>query len=139
MAALPSILITDDDAAFRETLGGVFEPQGFRVLSAGDGEEALAIVSNQEVHILLLDMHMPILTGLETLRLVKRIKSLLPCILISAEADDSLRKEAFRCQAFSVLSKPVSRQAVTVTVHRALERSYNWRLTGGPLEHGDGP
>ena len=40
----PSLLITDDDSDFRETLRGVFEPRGFRTLLAGDGEEALEIV-----------------------------------------------------------------------------------------------
>ena len=63
----PSLLITDDDSDFRETLQVVFEPQGFRTLLAGDGEEALHIVRHEEVHLLLLDMHMPKLTGLETL------------------------------------------------------------------------
>ena len=87
---LPSLLITDDDRDFRETLRNVFEPR-FRTLLAGDGEEALDIVRREEVHLLLLDMHMPKLTGLETLRQVKRFKSLLPCILLSARLDDALK------------------------------------------------
>jgi len=70
----PSLLITDDDAALRETLGGLFQPRGFRVLFAGDGEEALRIVGQEEVHLILLDMHMPKLTGLETLRRVKQFR-----------------------------------------------------------------
>ena len=80
----PSILITDDDLDFRETLRIVFEPRGFRTLLASNGEEALAIVQSQPVHLLLLDMHMPKLTGLETIRRVKQFQLRLPCILISA-------------------------------------------------------
>ncbi|HEX4148772.1 MAG TPA: response regulator, partial [Pirellulales bacterium] len=57
-----SILITDDDPSFRETLRSVFEPRGFRTLLAGDGEEALRIVERDEIHLVLLDMHMPRLT-----------------------------------------------------------------------------
>ena len=64
----PSLLITDDDPGFRETLRVVFEPRGFRTLLAGDGEEALQIVHQEQVHVVLLDVHMPKLTGLETLR-----------------------------------------------------------------------
>jgi CheY-like chemotaxis protein len=65
----PSILITDDDRGFRETLRGVFEPEGFQTLLAEDGAQAIDIVRSFDVHLLLLDMHMPRLTGLETLRL----------------------------------------------------------------------
>ena len=122
----PSLLITDDDRAFRETLQGVFEPQGFRTLLAGDGEEALSIVRNEEVHLLLLDMHMPKLTGLETLRRVKRFKSILPCILLSAQMDDRLVEQARLAQAFSVLAKPVTMRQIVGVVRVALERTYHW-------------
>jgi CheY-like chemotaxis protein len=122
----PSLLITDDDPDFRETLRFVFQPQGFRTLLAGDGEEALAIVRREEVHLLLLDMHMPKLTGLETLRLVKQFKALLPCILLSAHWDERLLEEVRRARAFSVLSKPVSLGQLTGAVRQALERTYAW-------------
>ncbi len=125
-ASTPSLLITDDDVAFRETLQTVFEPQGFRTLLAGDGEEALEIVRYQEVHLVLLDMHMPKLTGLETIRRVKQLKSLLPCILMSARLDDLLIEQARLAQAFSVLAKPVTRSEITGVVRRAMERTYNW-------------
>ena len=122
----PSLLITDDDPDFRETLRFVFQPQGFRTLLAGDGEEALEIVRKEEVHLLLLDMHMPKLTGLETLRLVKQFKALLPCILLSAHWDERLLEEVRRARAFSVLSKPVSLGQLTGAVRQALERTYAW-------------
>ena len=122
----PSILITDDDRGFRETLRGVFEPQGFHTWLAGDGDEALRIVRSQDVHLLLLDMHMPRLTGLDTLRLVKQIKSRLPCILMSANPDADLIEQALRADAFSFLTKPVTRLAITNTVRMALARTYEW-------------
>ena len=122
----PNLLITDDDLSFRETLRGVLEPLGFRTFMASDGEEALEVVRREEVHLVLLDMHMPRLTGLETLRLLKQIKIVLPCIILSANADDALREEARRANAFSVLSKPVSRLNLTTIVQTALQRTYNW-------------
>ena len=79
----PSLLITDDDAAFRQTLGGVFSPKGFRILLAGDGEEALEIIGHEEVHLVLLDIHMPRLSGLDTLRRLREFKFRSPCILLS--------------------------------------------------------
>jgi CheY-like chemotaxis protein len=126
MVNFPSLLITDDDPDFRQTLQGVFEPQGFRTLLAGDGEEAIHIVRTQEVHLVLLDVHMPKLTGLETLRLVKQFKALLPCILLSAQWDELLLEQARLAQAFSVLSKPVTLRQITGAVRQALERTYAW-------------
>lgn len=121
-----SILITDDDRGFRETLRGVFEPEGFETLMAEDGAEALDIVRSNEIHLLLLDMHMPRLTGLETLRIVKQMKSRLPCILLSAHPDEGLVRQAMQADAFSFLTKPVSRQTITSTVHLALAKTYDW-------------
>lgn len=122
---LPSMLITDDDRDFRETVRSVFEPR-FRTITAGDGQEALEIVRSQEVHLLLIDMHMPRLTGLETLRRVKLFKSRLPCILISAGLDDALEHQARLAEAFSVLAKPISRNELTGTVEAAMRRVYDW-------------
>ncbi len=122
----PSLLITDDDAAFRETLGGLFQLRGFKVFLAGDGEEALKIVCHSEIHLILLDMHMPRLTGLETIRRVKQFQSGMPCILLSARMDEALAQQARLAEAFSVLSKPVSRLLITTTVDSALRRIYGW-------------
>ncbi len=122
---LPSLLITDDDLDFRETLRAVFEPR-FRTILASDGEEALDIVRRQEVHLLLVDMHMPRLTGLETMQRVKLLKSRLPCILLSAGLDEALERQARLAEAFSVLAKPVTRRELTSTVEAAMRRIYGW-------------
>ena len=122
----PSILITDDDHRFREAVRDVLEPQGYRTLLAGDGQEAYEIVCTGDVHLVLLDMHMPRWTGLETLQRVKQFESQMPCILVSAELDESIRAKALAAQAYSVLSKPVSRVDLTKVVHQALYRTYGW-------------
>jgi CheY-like chemotaxis protein len=125
----PSLLITDDDRDFRETLRGVFEPRGFRTLLAADGDEALDIVQRQPVHLALLDMHMPRLSGLETIRRIRqmRLDIVLPCILISAALDDAIEEEARRQRAFSVLSKPIRLREITGLVQQALMQTYEWR------------
>lgn len=125
-----SILITDDDRSFRETLGGVLQPQGFRTLLAGDGEEALDIVRHETVHLLLVDMHMPRLTGLETLEQARQIRERLPCILMSADADEALVEQALAAHVFSVLAKPISRLRITATVRLALQATYSWANQG---------
>ena len=138
LTELPSLLITDDDTSFRETLQEMFEPQGFRTFLAGDGEEALRIVRSQEVHLVLLDMHMPKLTGLETLRLVKKVRAVLPCILMSARLDEFVVEQARLAHAFSVLAKPVTRGQLISVVRQALARTYNWHLPGEGTKWGNG-
>jgi CheY-like chemotaxis protein len=125
----PSLLITDDDRDFRETLRGVFEPRGFRTFLAADGEEALEVLSREPVHLALLDMHMPRLTGLETIRRIRQLPLdvVLPCILISAALDAAIEEEARRQRAFSILSKPVRLRDITGVVQQALIETYDWR------------
>ncbi len=122
-----SILITDDDRSCRESLEAIVAPEGFRTLLAASGEEALDILREERIHLVLLDMHMPNLTGLETMELVRQINALLPCILVTADATQELMRQAFKARAFSVIPKPVSKNVVLYTVVRALVRSY-----GGP-------
>jgi CheY-like chemotaxis protein len=124
----PTLLITDDDRDFRETLRGVFEPRGFETYLASDGEEALDIVQQRDVHLLLLDMHMPRLSGLETIRRVKQFRDLLPCILMSAGLDEDLAEQALRANAFTVLRKPVRFQVITGVVREAMRNVYGWPL-----------
>lgn len=126
MISPPSLLITDDDGAFRETLCSVFAPRGFHTLTACDGAEALEIVARQPVHVLLTDMHMPRLNGLETIRQIRQRRLILPCILLSAGCDDTLEAHARDVQAFTVLRKPVRFADVTRAVHQALRVTYGW-------------
>ena len=119
-----SILVTDDDPASRETFREIFEPVGFRTFLAGSGEEAIEIVNRHDVHLALMDMHLPKLSGLETMAIVRQIKGLLPMILMSADQDERLMRRALSAQAYSVLSKPVSRSLVIYVVQRALDKFY---------------
>jgi two-component system response regulator (stage 0 sporulation protein F) len=119
-----SLLITDDDAAARETLRDIFEPAGFRTVLAESGEHAIDIVRRQEVHLALMDMYMPRLTGLETMEIARQIRGAFPTILLSADSDETLMRRALSAHVFCVLSKPVSRHVVTHAVMRALEKFY---------------
>lgn len=119
-----SILITDDDTGCRESLRDIVESQGFRTRLASSGEEALDIVRQEPVHLAFLDMHMKSLTGLETLQMVRQINAILPCILVTADVTEWLMRQALRARAYSVISKPISKNIVLYTVVRALGRAY---------------
>ena len=104
-----SLLITDDDPAARETLRDIFAPQGFNTIMAESGEEAIDLIRDHEVHLALMDMHLPRLSGLETIAIVRQIKGIIPAILITADQDDNLMRRALSEHAFCVLAKPVSK------------------------------
>src|SRR4051812_33162087 len=119
-----SILVTDDDPASRETFRAFSEAVGFKAFLAGSGEQAIEIVHQTAVHLALMDRHLPKLAGLETMAIVRQIKGMLPMSLISADQDEGLMRRALSAQAYSVLSKPVSRNLVIYVVRRALEKFY---------------
>jgi CheY-like chemotaxis protein len=121
---VPSILITDDDRDFRETIREVFEGRGFRTFIAGDGEQALKVVTMQEIHLALVDMHMPRWTGIETMQRIRQSRRSLPWILISAQLDDNIRSQA--ADAYCVLSKPIGFRELTTAVVSAIRATYNW-------------
>ena len=125
----PRLLITDDDRDFRETVAGLLSDRGFDTLQAGDGEEALDLVGRFEVHLLLLDMHMPRLSGLETIEQLKRreLTVAVPWILISGSLDEGTIARARAAAAFSILPKPVRLPELTGAVAGALEQAYGWR------------
>jgi CheY-like chemotaxis protein len=119
-----SVLITDDDPGCRETLRDIIEPEGYRTLFAGSGEEALDIVRNESVHLVLTDYRLPRLSGLDVLKLVRQMHPQLPSILVTAEASAEIVRQAFQARAFSVIPKPVSKHVVLYTVVRAIVRQY---------------
>jgi CheY-like chemotaxis protein len=121
----PSILVTDDDPVARQTFRDIFEPEGYRTLLAESGEEAIDLVNQgADVHLALMDMYLPKLTGLETIHILRQIKGVIPMILVSAESDDNLLRKALSAHAFCVLAKPVSKNVVIYMVARAIQKFY---------------
>lgn len=117
------LLIADDDAQFREVLRALLEPF-FTLLEASSGEEAIEIVVGEKVDLLLLDMHMDRLTGIETIQMVKIIVPAAPCILITADATEELVRKATDAEAYSVLKKPVRKADLLRVVNSAMVSAY---------------
>lgn len=119
-----SILIADDDAGNRDALSGLLKDRGFNTVVAADGSEAVEIVQVNMVHLVLIDMHMPRLTGLEAVQMIQQMNALLPAILMTAEASRDLIQRAFQAQVYSVIPKPVNPNIVLHTLTRALAQFY---------------
>ncbi|MCP4901147.1 MAG: sigma-54-dependent Fis family transcriptional regulator, partial [bacterium] len=101
--------------------------EGYRTLQAASGEQALEVMQNQHVDVILSDQVMPGMGGLELLRRVRKTHGDLPFIVITAHAEVNKAVEAIREGAFDYVQKPVNSDELAVTIQRALEFR---RLTG---------
>lgn len=120
-----TVLIADDDRGIRETLGEVLDKQGFRTVLAADGNQAVELVQVDLVHLILFDMNMPRLTGLEALAVIRQtLDKILPAVLMTADATNDLIRRAFQAQVFSVIPKPVNTNIVLHTLSKALAKVY---------------
>ncbi len=127
------MLIADDDAGFRSTLKDVFESRrSVQTLEAESGEEAIALAEQHRIDVVLLDMYMHRLTGIETLRILKSLHAELPCILITASYSDDLKRDAEEADAFSILAKPVRKTELVTTVSLAIVHAYFGNATDVP-------
>lgn len=127
MMDVPNLLVTDDDKAFRKVVCEGLQRRGFRVIEACDGREALDLIKHSPVHVAVVDVHMPHVTGLDVIRHLYEGPSSLPCVLMSAELDDEIRQEAERMCAYDVLSKPLKLSQLTAVVSHALNEFYGWQ------------
>ncbi len=107
-----SVLIVDDEASIRESLRMILEFEGYRVEEAGDGLAALRIVRDRPPDAILLDIRMPEMDGLETLRTLRERGYDMPVLVISGHADVPTAVEATRRGAFDFFEKPLQRERV---------------------------
>ncbi len=128
-----AVLIADDDRGIRETLGEALEHQGFRTLLAADGEQAVEVIQVELVHLTLFDMHMPRLSGLDALHLIRSLRqSVPPAVLMTADASSELMRRAFQAHVYSVIPKPPDLPLVVHTLHRILNKVYGETRPSAP-------
>jgi len=116
------ILVADDDDALRESLELVLAAEGYEVLTARDGAAALALVETQPVDVVLCDLRMPGMDGLELLPQLARKLPGVPVLLMSAYGSSDLAVEALRRGAYDYLAKPFQPSEVLLTLRKARER-----------------
>jgi CheY-like chemotaxis protein len=106
-----TILIVDDEPAVREVLTGYFEhqygPRGYRVETAADGAEALMAVRRRRPALILLDIEMPGMDGVQALRGVRAIDPRIPVIMVTGNEDTRVAAEVIRDGVHAYLPKPV--------------------------------
>ena len=117
------VLVVDDEASIRRSLEGVLKDEGFSVVLAEDGESAIRILMNTRPALVLLDIWMPGMDGLETLRKIKEIHQDLPVVMISGHATISTAVAATRLGAMDFLEKPLDLSGTIQLVRRVLNQA----------------
>ena len=120
---MKTILVVDDEKGVRDSLKMVLEFESYEVLFAENGQEALRQVSSVWIDLVLLDVKMAGMDGLEVLQRIREKKSNLPVIMISGHGTIETAVEATKLGAFDFLPKPLDRDKLLVTIRNATARN----------------
>ncbi len=116
------ILLVDDDRDICETLSDILETENYDVTYVLDGFQALDILAKEKFDVVLMDIRMPGINGVETFKKLKPIAPETPVIMVSAYAVEDLIKEAIREGAFATLQKPVDFDVLVKNIESARNR-----------------
>jgi DNA-binding NtrC family response regulator len=120
MADARSILVVDDDAAMREMLASMLEPEGFAVETAKTADEAMERLRDRDYDLVLSDIRMPGRSGIALASEMRDVRARTPVVLMTAFGSLDSAIEAMRAGAFDYITKPFKREAVLVALERAL-------------------
>jgi two-component system nitrogen regulation response regulator NtrX len=118
-----TVLIVDDEPSIVQSLNGILSDEGFEVLSADGGRKALEIIRETIPDIVLLDIWMPDLDGIETLKGIRELYPSLQVIMISGHGTIETAVKATKLGAYDFIEKPLSLEKVLLTIQNAL--NYN--------------
>ncbi len=118
----PALLIVDDEAAILESLKRLLERDGYHVQTAASAEEALGILQKESFDLLLTDLKLPHLSGLELLRLVRKLAPDMEVILMTAFGQVEDAVEAMKEGAYDFIQKPVKKSVLSKVLDKARER-----------------
>ena len=128
------LLIVDDEQKIRELIGKYAAFEGYGFLEAADGMEAVDIVRNQQVDLVILDIMMPELDGFSAAREIRRIRDDLPIILLSARGEEYEKVYGFQIGADDYVVKPFSPKELMMRVTAILRRSQHRPAEGDQHE-----
>ena len=116
------VLVVDDEDDFRETLVNRLKKRNLRVSGAESGEKALDLMDQRDFDVVVLDVKMPGLDGIETLREMKRKKPLTEAVLLTGHASVESGIEGMKLGAFDYVMKPVNIDELLEKMRQAYER-----------------
>ena len=118
---MENILIVDDEQSIRESLAGILEDEGFRTSVAASGEEALASIQSENPDLVLLDIWMPGIDGIETLKRIMQLRKQQLVIMMSGHGTIETAVKATRIGAYDFIEKPLSLEKVLLSIQNAMK------------------
>jgi len=116
------ILVVDDEPKICELLSEILEEEGYRVLTAENGEQAMSLVSQNDLNLIVLDFKLPDMDGLAFLKVIKDLKPALPVVMISAYGTIKTAVEAVKNGAYDFIEKPLEQNRILLTIKNALDK-----------------
>lgn len=120
MSVKSKILVVDDNEEFCRNMIDILELRGYEVVTAADGFEALELVKQDSLDLVLMDVRMPVMDGVETFKKIKEIAPDTPVIMVTAFAVEELIREALREGAFGALRKPLDFDKLFTLIEKAV-------------------
>ena len=120
---MPRILVIDDEKSIRNTLMEILSYEGYEVTEAQDGSEGLKLAEKEKFDIILSDIKMPKMDGIEVLEKLQELSPETPVVMISGHGNIETAVEAIRKGAFDYISKPLDLNRMLVTIRNAMDRS----------------
>jgi two-component system response regulator AtoC len=117
-----SILVIDDEKVLAQSLGILFSDEGHQTRVALNGRQGLTLLEEFEPEVILLDLRLPDLSGMDVLRELRRLGTRTQIIMMSAHGDTATVVEAVKLGAFDYINKPFELQEILLLVHQALEQ-----------------
>jgi len=121
-SAAPLILVVDDEASNLESVARIFQKEGLRTRTATHGEQALDVLRRERVNVLVTDLQMPGMSGVDLLRATRAISPETEVVLMTAYGTVGTAVEAMKEGAYDFLTKPLKRHALVKGVRKALEK-----------------
>jgi len=117
-----TVLVVDDEPANLTSLAKIFGKEGFRVLKAPDGKKALDICRNHHVQVVLTDLMMPVVSGIDLVKALRTVQPDAEVVVMTAYGTIETAVEAMREGAFDFVEKPLKRMQILKTVRQAADR-----------------
>ena len=118
------ILIVDDDKDLRFNLSCILKEEGYEVIAAADGKQALNALAENVLDLVLLDVRLPGMDGVELLEEIKKIEQNLPIIMLTAYSDVKSAVKAMKSGAFDYITKPFDEEELILVIEKALHTQY---------------
>lgn len=117
-----TIIIVDDSNSIRNLVEFTLNDAGFHVISATNGKEALELFNGQTVHLLLTDLHMPFMSGMELIAEVRKLDTYkyMPILFLTTETQVSIKKEAKDLGATGWIVKPFNGDKLITTIRKVI-------------------